>query len=231
MVSPRILKQVVPAAEVYELVPQPTRHDRERAAEIVREAREEAAAIIADAEARAAAIRWEAEQERETAMAELRAAVLEQARKEAEDAIVLEMDETFIAFRALVEQAVVTEEELRRASQAELVTLAVAIAEQIIQREIASGPSVIEQVVARALEYAQAAPVTRIMVHPDDLETVQRWLPEALGEPAAQIELMGDTAVGRGGCVIGTKTGFIDARIETQLAEVRRVLAEAIDDA
>ncbi|MBX5446290.1 MAG: type III secretion system protein, partial [Sphaerobacter sp.] len=35
---------------------------------------------------------------------------------------------------------------------------------------------------------------------------------------------------GKGGCVIGTRTGFLDARIETQLAEVRAALAEVIED-
>lgn len=228
MANPRIIKRWTPLAEVYELTPRPSRHDRERAASLVRDAEERAAAIIADAEARAAAIVWEADQEREARLEALKAAAMAQARQDVREQLAAEMDQTFITFRGLVERARLAEDDLRRAYQAELLTLAVAIAERIIGREIQTDPQVVERTVALALAHAQSSPITQIIVHPDDLAAIERWVADSLGE--ARLELATDAAVGRGGCVIGTKTGFIDARIATQLTQVRQALAEAIDD-
>ena len=43
------------------------------------------------------------------------------------------------------------------------------------------------------------------------------------------LEIVDDRRVGDGGCVIETNAGTIDAKIETQLAEVERALANAIE--
>lgn len=231
MASPRILKQWVPAGEAYELVPRASRYDREQAVALLREAQARAEAIVTDAESRAAAICWEAEQERERQMETLQATLLAQARQEAHAQLAAEMDQTFVQFGELVQHAVITEADLRRASQAELLALAVGIAEQIIASELTIDPLIVTRTVEMALTHTQSAPITQIMVHPDDLPIVQRWAGTVLAETAPHLELVGDSSVGRGGCVIGTKTGFVDARVETRLAEIRQALAEAIEDA
>ena len=58
------------------------------------------------------------------------------------------------------------------------------------------------------------------------------WLLDARGKVVAAAEdPRGMATIEPGGCVIGTRTGFVDARITTQLAEVRRALAEVVEDA
>lgn len=226
MASARIIKRWTPAAEAYPLVPRPSRHDRERAATIVAEAQERAAAIVEEAEAHAAAVRWQAEQDRKRLVEELRAAALEEARAEARAEFAANMDEAASRFLAIIERATVTESEIRRACQADALALAVAIAERILAREITADPATVERIAEAALAQTQGARVTAIMVHPDDVPVITRWVGDAL----PGVEIVADAHVGRGGCVVGTRTGFLDARIETQLAEVRAALAEEIED-
>ncbi|MDI3341738.1 MAG: FliH/SctL family protein [Sphaerobacter sp.] len=227
MPSARIIKHWIQADEAYPLVPRPARHDRERALAIVAEAEERAAAIVAEAEAHAAAVRWQAEQERERMAAELREAALAQAREEARAEFAAMMDEAAARFLALVEQATLAEEQIRRACQADAVALAIAIAERILQREIARDPATVARIAEAALAQTQGAPVTQILAHPDDVPILAQWVGQSLGG----VEIVADPHVGRGGCVIGTRVGFLDARIETQLAEVRAALAEELEDA
>jgi len=226
LANSRIIKRWIPAAEVYPLTPRPTRHDQEQAQAIVAEAEERAAAILAEAEAQAAAIRWEAEQQRERLMGELRAAALAKAREEARAEVAATMDEAAARFLALVEQVTQREDEIRRACQADTVALAVAIAERILTREISTDPAVVTRIAEAALAQTQGARVTQVLVHPDDVPVITQWV----GDTLPGVEIVADPHVGKGGCVIGTRTGFLDARIETQLAEVRAALAEVIED-
>lgn len=230
MVSSRIIKHWVPSSEAYELVPQPSRHDQRLAIALLNEARERAAKIVADAEAQAAAIRERAEREHAQEVEALRATLMAQAREEARAEQAAQMDALQARFAALVEQAIVTEQELRRAYQADLLALAVALAERILGREIATDPSVLERMLSVAIAHAQGSTITQIMVHPDDLELAEQYIEPILSASHEGVEIVADPHVTRGGCVIGTRTGFIDARIDTQLAEARAVLAEVIED-
>lgn len=231
--SSRIIKQrhSPRGAAAYAVVPRPSGYDRALALELVRDAQARAAAIVAQARAQAEAIREATQAELDAHKEAWQTAIREQARAETRAALTTEMDGTNLRFQQLVEQAFVAADQLRAACYADLLTLAVAIAERVIGAELKADPGVVERVVALALDQVPLERVISVMAHPDDVAVVERWAGPALGDARRAIEIVADSAVGPGGCVIGTKTGFIDARIETQLAEVRRALADVVEHA
>ncbi|MCM8749719.1 FliH/SctL family protein [Thermomicrobiaceae bacterium CFH 74404] len=231
MASRSVLKHWTPTGQGYAVEPQPSRHDRERAVRLLSEAREAADQLLAQARAEAQAILEAAEREREAAWEAMRQAALAEARREAQQQMAEEMERTFGRFRSLVERAIVREDELRRACYQELVRLAVKIAEVVIRREVRQDPEFLARLAAAALAQAPAGPISQILVHPDDLETMQRWLTYVWDGDQPALELATDPHVDRGSCVIGTPTGFIDARISTQLVEIERALLEVAEHA
>lgn len=212
------------------VVPQPSPHDRELAVRLLAEAEARAAAIVAAAEEEARAIRAAVEAELESLQQQLWEAALVEARRQVEAELAADQRELLARFRALVERAVLREEEIRQAMARLLVELSVLVAETILRREVERDGELLGRLAQAALEHAPSAPVTHLIVHPEDVERARDWLARAWnGRPP--VEVVGDPHVDRGSCVLGTPVGFVDARLSTQLEAVRRALSEVADDA
>ena len=108
------------------------------------------------------------------------------------------------------------------ASRAErdLVRLALEIARKVVQREVNTDSDIVLSLARVALERLHPRAVATVLLHPDDFEYVQSHR-QAMSSNNA-IEIVADTAVGRGGCVIQSEHGDIDARIEQQFASIER---------
>jgi flagellar assembly protein FliH len=208
------------------LAPRPSKHDAAHADRLLNGALRRAEEIVAEARAQAAALLAAAEQQRALDAEALRAYAVTQAREQLWAEGEARADATFERFRELVYAASVIEQELRRAHDTEVRILALATAGRIIDRELLDDPEAVARVASIALAQTTPSAVTQVYVHPDDLPIMQRWAGEALGELRGRVELVADSQVGRGGCVIGTRSGFVDARIATQLGEVNAALAE-----
>ena len=101
----------------------------------------------------------------------------------------------------------------------ELVRLAIAIATQIIRREIKMDPG---QIIAAVKESIKVLPMSSqkiyLHLHPDDAELVRSVMaPAELSPPWNVIE---DPLITRGGCKVDTEVSHIDASIENRLAAV-----------
>jgi flagellar biosynthesis/type III secretory pathway protein FliH len=109
---------------------------------------------------------------------------------------------------------------LRAEAEAELVELAFAVAKRIVRREVSVDPTAVRALVASCMRDFPAVGVKRILVHPDDLAMVR----EAAG---TGVEAVGDPGVARGGAVLETDQGRLDATIDSQLEEIALGLADA----
>jgi flagellar assembly protein FliH len=110
-------------------------------------------------------------------------------------------------------------------AEAELLRLSVEIARQIIRREVATDPSVVTRAVRAAFEYLGDQSQVRISVNPEDMKEVQRLLPDlAQLHRLEGFELVEDSAVERGGCILETGFGRINGTIEDQLAMLKEEL-------
>lgn len=103
------------------------------------------------------------------------------------------------------------------------VALAVAIAQKVMQREIKSHPESILHIVHEGLILLpDNAERVRITVNTDDLELVRGNLSET--EAPADYVVAGSNEVQRGGCLITSPCGDIDATLETRMRRVLEVL-------
>jgi flagellar biosynthesis/type III secretory pathway protein FliH len=184
----------------------------QRGEEYVRNVRDQAARAVQDANAEAAAIRSRAE-------AAGRAAA-EQAIGQLLDERVGERLKTLLpALEGVVSRIEAARAEWLENWQHAAVDLAVAIAERIVRRELEQDPQLAVVWVRDALELAAGASEIAILLNPDDQEVLAPHV-ESLAAGVARIAsptVVADTSVTPGGCVIRTKHGIIDARLETQL--------------
>ncbi len=113
---------------------------------------------------------------------------------------------------------------LRHEAEKQLVSLAVAIARRVLRRELTADPGAILGIVKAALEQVDAREVLRIRVHPDDVPLLERSL-DSRRFPD-KLEIVADRDLERGGVVVETERGSLDASVETQLAEIERGFAD-----
>ncbi len=189
----------------------------------LRSARAEAAALREDAQAQAEALREAAWQEgfyqggvdaRAAVDAELRAAWAVR-----RDALRSELD-------AVAGDIGAARERLWQSQESEMVALCLDIARQVIKTEVAQNPNVVHAVLANALRRITDKDNVRVRVSVSDAPRVKEAREDLMEivDGLRFIEIVEDRRVGDGGCVIETNAGTIDAKIETQVAEVARAL-------
>jgi flagellar assembly protein FliH len=210
------------------------------------EAQSEAGVILDGAQAMSERVRRgalaAAEKERQAARAdaarilleaaEQRGAIFEQARQEAR----AEMQREVIQeFRPRVEEAVAGFEEVVRSGEAafletleahreELITLALAVAERVILRSAEEDRNLVRRTVEAALKAASDRQSVTLRINPEDIEILEEFETDLLSkfDDLETLKFESDRRVDRGGAWVETPSGFIDARIRTQIAEIMR---------
>jgi flagellar assembly protein FliH len=101
----------------------------------------------------------------------------------------------------------------------ELLTLAMALARQIVRRELKTDPTQIIGIIRDAIAALPvAARDVRVQLHPEDAAVVREHLAPTINEGAWKI--VEDPVMARGGCQITSSTSRIDARLETRLGAI-----------
>jgi flagellar assembly protein FliH len=110
-------------------------------------------------------------------------------------------------------------EQLDAEVERELLSLAMALARQIVRRELKADPTQIIGIIREAIAALPvAAREVRVHLHPEDAAVVKQHLAPTENERAWQI--IEDPVMARGGCRISTATSRIDARLETRLGSI-----------
>jgi len=125
--------------------------------------------------------------------------------------------------------------ELRRQTcrevEAELVQLALAVARKIVGRDVSLGPEAVSRIIREALTRVEHAGRITIKLNPADLELLSDIKPQLLsGLPeAGRAAFEADEGIARGGCLIETDGGEVDARIERQFQVVEEAFRAELD--
>jgi len=203
------------AAQAQELI-----DEAERSAQaIIDDADERARAALADAEAQAVQI---ADQTRRAARDEGFTA----GKLEAQAAMSGMID----TMRELLEATRNERHALVTSAEPELVKLAVGIAERVLHQQIALDGGVVVEMAKAAISRIVDREKITVRVNPADVERMREHRDEllALGD-VKTMRVIEDQRVDRGGVILETDAGSIDAKISTQLAEVRKIL-HIVDD-
>jgi len=132
------------------------------------------------------------------------------------------------AFQAAVRALELERDKWLLAWESAAIRLSAAIAGKVIRQEIAHQPQLSLSMVRNALQLATGQPHVRLHLNPLDLEQLHDCGKEAvlrLGE-VGEATLLADESIARGGCLIETHHGTIDARIETQ---IERIVSELLE--
>lgn len=109
-----------------------------------------------------------------------------------------------------------------REAEETLIEFAFEVARKVVG-DLPIDRAAIEASIRSALAEAEEATEFFIHLHPEDLALLQRHTSEALSEVAGSrpMHFIAAPEVTRGGCLVRTKFGLVDARRETRLARVR----------
>jgi len=115
--------------------------------------------------------------------------------------------------------------------EADLVQLALAVARKIVGRDVSLGPDAVTRIIREALTRVEHAGRITIKLNPADLELLADIKPQLLsGLPeAGRAVFEADEGIARGGCLIETDGGEVDARIERQFQVVEEAFRAELD--
>jgi flagellar assembly protein FliH len=180
------------------------------------------AGSAASAAAAVTAAQAEADQIRAAAHAEGFAAGLDEARAQLGSAAV-----------ALAEALRGVQAERDRTAdrvEAGAVTLALAVAEQALQSALDVQPERVVDAVRGALRRLVERDRVTVLVHPDDLDLVREAVPDLVGELGGMghCEVQAERRLARGGAMVRTAEGEVDATLATKLARAGEAISDAL---
>jgi type III secretion protein L len=175
------------------------------------EAKQSANKIIVDAHAKAEEIIRDAERRKEE--------IFHKAAEEARAEVMAKASEELARAKMQAGQII-------KATELDIVEMALKIAAKIIGRDLQRDPAVVAEIAATAIETARASKAMVLRVNPKDgviLREQKKRLMELVGR-TVEISVRDDADVEIGGCVIQTEFGTIDAQLKTQLTMLTNVL-------
>lgn len=127
---------------------------------------------------------------------------------------------------AVLSEAYIMKEQIIQEAEPFLVELSCMIAEKIIDQQLTLDPNIITELIRKSLSRRREQGVITLCVAPSQLAFVQAAREELnmAIDSQAELQILPDSTVKDSGCVIRSAYGSIDARIDTQLSEIKREL-------
>jgi flagellar assembly protein FliH len=184
---------------------------------LLRQAQEEAERCLQAAHAQATAI-----------TAEAYSAGFKQGEEAAREAMREPFALALASFQQAAEAILHLRTQVLRLAEEDVITLAFQFARKVIQQEALHNREVLSTTLRRALDCLIDRDNLVVRVSPADLQQaleLQADLQNICGGIKA-LTIQADTAIGRGGCVVESTFGEIDARLEAQLEEIEQRFRE-----
>lgn len=114
----------------------------------------------------------------------------------------------------------------------EMLKLCIEIVEKIIRHEVKTNPRVVMRTIKSCLRRIKDTNDVHIRVNPKEVAEVRAMRDElkAVSEGVPGVNIIDDRRVSAGGCVIESTDGDFDARIETQIDQIRKKLEDTYED-
>jgi flagellar assembly protein FliH len=192
---------------------------------VLDEAARDADALVADAHNRARALIEDAAARADAIAQDARGRGHDEGFDAGRAAAGAEMNDMLVTMRGLLEMARVERHKLIEEAEPELVRLALGIAERVLHQQVALDRGVVVAMAKTAIARLIERDTVTVRVNPADLECMREHRDDliAIGD-IRNLRLLEDQRVDRGGVVVETDAGTIDARIGTQLDEARKIL-------
>ncbi|WP_246066873.1 FliH/SctL family protein [Paenibacillus koleovorans] len=208
---------------------------------LLADAESAAATIVAQAKTAADKTKQDAQREIDAWWQERRKADTEQAAKakedghqqgykkgyaQAESEIKDKYNHLIDSANGIVQQAMAIKQEMILEAEPFLIELSTSIAEKIIGRQLQMEPDWVVESIRKTLQRKRELGVISLCVAPSQFSFVQDAREELLLsiDSQAELQILPDPNVHDYGCVVRSSLGSIDARIDTQLEEIKKAL-------
>ena len=206
--------------------------------ELVHAAKQQAAELLAQANQEINEMKVRAERETAQEAERIKAATAEAAKKqghatglqqgldEAKRQMADQLKQTADICNAMVAAAEQESSRVLLEAEPKIIELVLAISRKIICDEVEERPAVVLGLVRGALERVRDQNQIVIHVSPEDYEFIlqSRQILQSVVGAERSLTLTADAVLGKGGCLIETSFGTVEAGIDTQLESIRRVL-------
>ncbi len=141
----------------------------------------------------------------------------------------LQLEELLNKLSQTIRETIDFNSNLLKEAEKTIINLAFHFAKKIVGESIVTQEKIIRDHVNKALKYIVDESKLLFHVHPDDVDQFnekEKFIPK---EYVNHIEIIPDEKITRGGCVLETNSGMIDATIETQLAELESSVNKGLE--
>lgn len=200
----------------------------DQAAVIKADAENEAAAIVEKAKAEAAQIVAEAQAQHDKIVSEARNEGFEQGSKEGFDKGSAEVDRLIDRMHKILEAVMQRREEILQDTESQIVELVILMARKVIKILSENQKNVIMANTVAALRKVKTRGSVTLRVNIEDVKLTTAHADEFIQhvENVQGITVQEDSSVEKGGCIVETDFGAIDARISSQLTELENKILE-----
>lgn len=107
----------------------------------------------------------------------------------------------------------------------EVIKLVMHISRKVIKHHVEKDDELVVRTVRDAFKEITDRRYVKIRLHRDSVETMQKFRPELLQSfhDIKKLEIVADESIDRGGCIVETDEGNIDATIQTQLDNIEKL--------
>ena len=138
------------------------------------------------------------------------------------------VDKALTEIENLTKKIIASEKDFLRQAEKHLVELSLDIAKKIVGHEIITDKDIVVHIVRESLEQVADKSRITILVNPDDLENIQTHRRELMDADRniEELEFTADPRIEPGECIVETRTGSVDGRINSQIAEIGRKFSQ-----
>ncbi|RCX21310.1 flagellar assembly protein FliH [Fontibacillus phaseoli] len=150
----------------------------------------------------------------------------EEGKLQVEQALQAKIEEMMAEASSVLEQAYLEKERIIQEAEPFLVDLSCAIAEKVIDKQLDLEPDYTVELIKQSLSRKREQGILALCVAPSQFAFVQAAREELslVIDSQAELQILPDPSVQDRGCVIRSSFGSVDARIDTQLAEIKKEL-------
>ena len=189
--------------------------------EILSKSLDESRAIIEEAKIKA-----------ESTFAEAKAEGFQQGHAEGYADGLKEAQPVIESFQTAVDKLLSARAEFYSQAEKEMIELVMSVAHEVIGINTDQDPALAKNVILKAVEQLRLREKMTVRINPDDLAEAEKVKPELSRkvEDIEKVDFKTDSLVTRGGCIIETNIGMIDARLESQLESIRASFIKVFEE-
>ncbi|WP_018757842.1 FliH/SctL family protein [Paenibacillus terrigena] len=148
--------------------------------------------------------------------------------EQAQEATRQQVEQMLAEAKAILEQAYLAKDQIIQEAEPFLVNLSCSIAEKIVDKHLSMEQEYAVELIRKQLTRKREQGMITLCVAPEHLAFVQAAREEMILsiDSQAELQILPDSSVTDWGCVIRSSYGSIDARIDTQLAEIKKHLLQ-----